>query len=286
MIKKQHIKTKIVNPISEGGDMNNIESLTSLVQQLNASVTLWNDLRYFCVGATALFTVLSFLTFWVSGNKATLLSENKDRLQTLLTNKAKTESEEKITSVKADAEKQIALLNAEALNAKSEIAEAKLETEKLRDKNLSLEMAVSPRILEQRLTGESLKSFANAEVSVISLPDFEPRRTAGQIRFMLRSIAGWKKFSGSLPHPMAFFDGVVIHVGMSEYARAVAEVLVSVLNNNGIVARRGYPVLELGDNGVLVVVGPKPLPKELDLKPENVPADKHGNRMWGNILEE
>ncbi len=70
MIPKQHNRTNIDNPISEGDDMPNIESLTSLIQQLDASVTSWNEVRYWCVGLTAAFTVLSFFAFWMPGTKA------------------------------------------------------------------------------------------------------------------------------------------------------------------------------------------------------------------------
>lgn len=189
------------------------------------------------------------------------------------------------TTEAAKATEGVALAHERTAQAEVRIAEAQRETEKLREKNIALERAVSPRILEQHLTGESLKSFANAEVAVISLSDFEPRRTAGQIRFMLRSEAGWKNFSGALPSTV-FFDGVVIHCGTgTQFIRTAAEALVLVLKNNGIDARTGYPVHQLGDNGILVVVGPKPLPFELQLKPENVSSDKHGNRVWGNILE-
>ncbi len=263
---------------SRGEKLSEIQTLTERVRELSGIVNLWTSWYVCFVLLAVIIASVVFFTQFMSIKKGKDLAQTQNEL-------IKAKDEHLVIDLK-EKDLKISEANERASNADKIAADAKLETEKLRDKNISLEMAVSPRILEQGLTGESLKPFANAEISVISLPDFEPRRTAGQIRFMLRSVAGWKKFSGSLSHPMAFFDGVVIHVGMSEYARTVAEALVSVLNNNGIVARRGYPVLELGDNGVLVVVGPKPLPKELQLKPENVPSDKRGNRVWGNIMEE
>ena len=71
--------------------MSDIESITSIIQQLDASVNFWNNLRYVFVGATAFFTVLSFLTFWMSGNKAVSLSKAKDQLARLKDDESKKE---------------------------------------------------------------------------------------------------------------------------------------------------------------------------------------------------
>jgi hypothetical protein len=72
-----------------------------------------------------------------------------------------------------------------ATNADTHAAELAKETEELKAKNLAFEEAISPRILEQHLTANKLESFSDIYVRVVSPSDFEPKRTAGQIRFML-----------------------------------------------------------------------------------------------------
>lgn len=190
-------------------------------------------------------------------------------------------SNEKIAALNMESEK-----SREGIaQANAEVAKANENVETLRAKNLEFEKAVSPRILEQNLTAQKLKQYSGISVLVVSPSDFEPKRTAGQIRFMLAQ-AGWKRLTGLLKTDSPFFDGVVVHAALSsEHVINAADALVSVLNENGIEARRGYPVMELGPSAVLVEVGPKPLPPSLRLKPESVKADEHGNKVWGNIME-
>jgi hypothetical protein len=282
---------------SAGENVSEIQSLTERVQALQRAFESWSVGYVLLVGFAVIIAAFLFFTQFMSIRIGKQLTQAQSALDAAkgrqLASELK-EKDEQIESVKAGAAIETKRVETEAkeriarveAGASIKIAETQRETEQLRDKNLSLERAISPRILEQNLAGRLLKPFSNTEVTVISLQDFEPRRTAGQIRFMLRSVAGWKKFPGPLPR-MAFFDGVVVHTSLgTQPTRAAAEAFVSVLKNNGIEARTGYPVQELGTNGVLVVVGPKPLPSGLQLKPENVPADKHGNRVWGNTLEE
>jgi len=84
-------------------------------------------------------------------------------------------------------------------------------------------------------------------------------------------------------------------------ARDAANSLVSILNDNKIEARVGYPPFFLDEHGnpirptyppstgppnvIIVEVGPKPLPISLQIKPMDIPADARGNRTWGNIAE-
>lgn len=175
---------------------------------------------------------------------------------------------------------------AEALKAKSEIAKANEATELLRAKNLDLERAVSPRILEQDLTAKILSTFAGIPVVVLSPTDFEPKRTAGQIRYML-ARAGWKIVRDQLQESLPYFDGVVVYGDIAgagkERTRAAIESLVAVLNENGVVSRSGFPLSE--GKSITVVVGPKPLPQTLQIRPEGISSDKRGNGVYGNILE-
>lgn len=181
--------------------------------------------------------------------------------------------------------KEIAKLNKDNLTLQQSNLELLKSIETLRAKNIDLEVAVSPRILEQALTAEKLKPYAGINFKVISPPDYEPKRTAGQIRFMLSS-AGWIRFTSPLSHNYPFFDGVVVHTNGSQHIREAADVLISVFNDNGIKARTGFPIFDLAPEGILIIVGGKPLPESMELKPENIPANKNGVKSWGNILEE
>src|SRR6266404_4597147 len=167
-------------------------------------------------------------------------------------------SDEKVAAADAMAE----AARTEAAKASDGAAAANLKAESLRKQNLELERALSPRILEQNLTAQQLASFSDVAFLVISPSDFEPRRTAGQIRFMLAQ-AGWKRFTDAYTADGVFFDGVIVHAivgAISPRPGEAADALVVVLNDNGIVAKRGYPIRELGSSAILVVVGPKPLP--------------------------
>jgi|SRR5580704_11078636 hypothetical protein len=197
----------------------------------------------------------------------------------------------------------IKLQKAESEAANTRVHELEKESQELRAKNLLFEAAISPRILEQAITAGALSRFAGLPFVVVSPSDFEPKRTAGQIRFMLLQ-ANWTRFTEPLRHPFTFFDGVTVHV-MGRISRQVdpaedaATALVSILNDNGIQSKTGYPMFFLDDRGmpvpmasltersnVLVVeVGPKPLPTSLQLKPSDIPANAEGVRIWGNIAE-
>ncbi|MGB6176294.1 MAG: hypothetical protein WBF43_08135 [Methylocella sp.] len=200
----------------------------------------------------------------------------------------------------------IKLQKAESEAANTRVHELEKESQELRAKNLLFEAAISPRILEQGLTAEELSRFAGLPFVVVSPSDFEPKRTAGQIRFMLLQ-ANWTRFVEPPRHPFAFPDGVTVHVmgrisKQDDPARDAATALVSILNDNGIQSTVGYPMFFLDDHGnpimpvpvpsptersnVLVVeVGPKPLPTSLQLKPSDIPANARGVKIWGNIAE-
>jgi septal ring factor EnvC (AmiA/AmiB activator) len=92
----------------------------------------------------------------------------------------------------SEAAERAAALEQEAANADTRIADtneraAKLanETEQLKAKNFPFESAISPRILEQTVTAKKLEPFSDISFRIVSPSDFEPKRTAGQIRFML-----------------------------------------------------------------------------------------------------
>jgi hypothetical protein len=163
----------------------------------------------------------------------------------------------------------------------------KKETEELRAKNLAFEKALVPRNVEQNLAAQALKEFKGLSDLVLSSNDPEARRTAGQIRWLLRQ-AGWSRFSGTIADPFAspemFRTGVEVRPGMSMVAQAAAARLVAVLKDSDVDAKVGAPN-GAGNSIILVQVGLKPLPPSLQVDASKMPADARGNKMWGNTEE-
>ena len=177
--------------------------------------------------------------------------------------------------------------NAVAAKANLDAKKAILRAKVLHKQNLDLQTAINPRRLEQALTSQRLRPFADVSFIVISINDQEPRETAGQIRWMLLE-ADWKKYLGPVNLHLQFLDGVTVRSWLPpEGAREsdAADALVSILNENGIKADTGAPVKELGPNVVLVIVGTKPLPMSLDTTPSNLPTNDRGLQEWGNVAE-
>jgi hypothetical protein len=173
--------------------------------------------------------------------------------------------------------------------ANERAASANLKAEELRKKNFDLERAVSPRMLEQRLTSTALRRFSDVAFVVVSENDYEQRRTAGQIRWMLRE-ARWKDYNAPRPSNLHLQYSVGVTVrswfgGEAELGSDAKDALVKILNDNGIQAQSGAPLKELGSNVVLVIVGPKPFPRSLEGRPDHMPTDVNGGSMWGNISE-
>jgi hypothetical protein len=187
---------------------------------------------------------------------------------------------------------------ARELSAASERA-ASLEkrAEELKSRNLALEEAISPRILEQVETSQKLKAFSDVSFQVKSPTDFEPRRAAGQIRYIL-SKAGWMKRILETSIRPDYFDGVHVRGWLgylnkptidpserqgSQRSVAAAAALVNVLNEAGIAAALGPPDPDIGPYAVLVEVGPKPLPLEMQMTPASTSNEHQKNQEWGNI---
>lgn len=176
------------------------------------------------------------------------------------------------------------------------------EAEVLRGQNLELEKAVSPRRIKQLAAAEILSRFAGVPFVVISPSDFEPKRTAGYIQFVLLQ-AKWVQFTEQLNmSQFSFFDGIIVHImgnvaNSDDPAQRAAATLVSVLKDNEIVAREGFPLLRVDEQGkplmpkfplsldppnvIVVEVGPKPLPQSL----ETAPPTGKGLELWDNTAE-
>jgi hypothetical protein len=90
----------------------------------------------------------------------------------------------------ADAQKAVSEANEQAEGARKEAAKANEAAETLRQRNLELEQAVSPRLLEQGHFSQVLKLFAGTRVIIIAVPDFETRRFAQMMDVMFK-MAQW-----------------------------------------------------------------------------------------------
>ena len=171
-----------------------------------------------------------------------------------------------------DAIKDISEANARGEEAKKEASKAnertatlELEAEKLRHKNLLFERALNPRQFEQSSASQRLKKFSDVEALVLSEEEYEAKQFAGRINVTLFQITGWKQFQPvGMEYPQHFFDGVVVHTNLgTKNAQRAARVLVDILMEVGIDAKIGWPIKELGDRGILVLVGPRPIPPEI-----------------------
>jgi hypothetical protein len=101
--------------------------------------------------------------------------------------------------------------NERAAQANERAAQLEKEATEARAKNLAFEAALSPRWLEQDLSAKALNKYAGTRYSVISPDDFEPKRTANQIKFMLKR-AGWIRETEPLPEVHVFQDGITVQL--------------------------------------------------------------------------
>lgn len=170
------------------------------------------------------------------------------------------------------------------------------EAELLKNKNLSLQKALAPRLLEQKETAVPLKPFSDVTFTVVSVPDPEARRLAGQIRVLL-DMAGWKEIpketAATLPAPF-FFDGVLVWWGKppdtvppGNPLLRPAQALIQQLQANEIKSGMGGGIPELYPlNGIRIVVGFKPMPDFKDLVQERLKGlSDPDHAVFGNSRE-
>lgn len=198
----------------------------------------------------------------------------------------------------ADAKREGIRAGEAAGNALIRAADLEKKAQELKAANLAFESAISPRLIEQLHTSEALAKFAGVRFVVVSPSDFEPKRMAGQIRFVL-SQAKWERYDEPLSFKQfAFRDGITVHqmrnISKSDPVERAIAALIAILKENGIEATTGFPIPTLDENGlpapqmpntpslpsvVVVEVGPKPLPPSLRINAGDRPG------MWGNIAE-
>jgi len=264
--------------MSKVDNVENIDSLTSVVQKIEASFRFWHDWSNWLIVATLIagaclyfFQYKATETAILLGKSKDKLSEHKDSEQALQIDNVKRDSEENIARVKADAEKQIALLNTESMKAKEEIAKAQVEVAKANEKaeaerleRMRLEAELAPRTLEQRQSAKELLKFQGINVIIESLAESESWRTAGQIAWTLDN-AKWnilpdmKRFLDATH----FFDGVAIETNVGarpreDRSKEVANALVEILAKNNIEAHRRPSGVDLPLNTIKIRVGLKP----------------------------
>lgn len=190
----------------------NEKDKTSKVNDMSVSLTTWNKIVIYLVAVTAIVAALYFIASYIAHKKAIQLDKAKDELmqlkdreQKLELIKVKTDSEEHIAHVKAEAEKQIALLTTETAKANKNIKEldqlnitlegevAKLQTiaADAQRNLLEMEAEFTPRNFEIVKFANALKEFAGMKASITSLIDPETSRFASSIIVALE-MADWK----------------------------------------------------------------------------------------------
>jgi hypothetical protein len=218
--------------------------------------------------------VLSTYAIVVSGNikeKAFKLELSKANEGAEKAKRDAANAEVNITRLKVEADKQIALLNTEAMKSKEEIAKAQIEVAKANEKaeterleRIQLESELAPRTLEQRQSAKELFKFQGINVIIESLAESDPWRTAGQIAWTLENakwivLPGMKRFLDATH----FFDGVAIETNVGarqqdDHSIEAADSLVAVLEKNNIKAHRRPSVDNLPLNTIKIRVGLKP----------------------------
>jgi hypothetical protein len=149
-----------------------------------------------------------------------------------------------------------------------------------------LETALSPRVVEQAKAGDVLAK-SGMKFVVYSDLDSEPKRTAAQIRYLLKVAARWEKLLVSFPFAPPFFPGVVVHSGavVGPQTEAIKEdlmasqALIDQLNLSGVETRPGAPLSFLGTHGIAVLVGPRPLPSSLQKRFDSA---AYGEALYDN----
>lgn len=163
------------------------------------------------------------------------------------------------------------LLNASDSKKKGEQI-TKLEIEKLQ-----LEQALSPRLIDQSKLSSEIKTQADIHFDLITLPEFETRRTTGQIKVALE-MAGWnfnKQIIANVDDGLMMFDGVIVEINVGvietgDNSKKAADLLVAALIAQGIQARTHPSRTPIPPNTIRVKVGMKPIDYFLDKTPGNV----------------
>lgn len=150
-------------------------------------------------------------------------------------------------------------------------ASLELKAEELKRDNLTLESELSPRwFREQQDAIARLRPFAGTHVVLEYLVDFECRRTAEQIAFVLGE-AKWTYSPKPNPDPDIFFREGISVIGQTNGMQE----LIDELNKSGLDAESSFwpgamPNTAIPQGQILVRVGMKPSAQEKrEMKPIN-----------------
>src|SRR6266446_4716428 len=148
---------------SEGDKMSDIQALTSKVQQLGSSATLWNRLALWAVAATAIVAALYFVFSLIASRKNTALQVAQAELNRAKDSQLTGDLKDKDVAISAadqkaaDAKKETARLTKEAEQAKTERAEA--------DKQIAIAKADAAKAKEGIANAEAVSAKAGVEVA-------------------------------------------------------------------------------------------------------------------------
>ena len=132
--------------------------------------------------------------------------------------------------------------------------------------NLQLRAAVSPRIIDQGNLASALSKIQGITYQIISVPDFEARKTGGQLNVAL-NMTGWKLSRQSVADDnsaMLMSDGILVEknvgvISKDDLGPSAADVLARELNAMGIKASTFPAGPELSQNSIRIKVGLKPI---------------------------
>jgi len=222
---------------SEGVNMQDIQALTSQVEQLASRHGFWNDISIWFIAASVLATAMYFFAQWMTNKRGNELNaaqgalirakdeqltrdlkEKDDQIAGTYKEAMRIEAEanRQIADTKTEAQKEIARLTAESDKSREGIAIAqaqaataneKAEAERLTRTNL--EETLAPRRVNMTTeTIAELKLFAGTKAFIVLIDDAEARRVSDGIRVMLQR-ANWE-ILGITTTDQHVFDGVRI----------------------------------------------------------------------------
>lgn len=240
--------------------MSEIQSLASRVQDLERSWSNWNSAYLTFTGIVIVLALVAFLLQFVASRKSVLLIAAQSKYSQAKDQQAAVDSQNK--------DVEIGTTKASAAKANDHAAQLELRSEQLHKENIELEKALSGRIFNnQDDAARQLAKFGPVDVLIEYLPDWECRRTAGQVAFVL-SEAKWN-ITGFVANPndSVFFDGVGVAVNASgpvpEPIRRASDAgyaLVAELNKTDITATTRAMGLSFRLGLVVVRIGLKPNP--------------------------
>src|SRR6266567_6492391 len=164
--------------------MQPIQSLLDEASRLSKSFHHWNNLYMYCVFATAVLIAVTFIAQWKAKGQAealelannSVIQAKDEQLREEFTHR-----DERIAQVKGEADVRIAQVESDGRaeakriegNAKKDIEAAKLETAKLKEKNLETESRLEK---ERNQRVELEKSIAPRWLVKYSASDVAPLR--------------------------------------------------------------------------------------------------------------